>query len=151
MIKMKGNFHIRKLVEKDREEYRKLMRYAFETGKNNYEDLKWPSDKIPMDRYYGAFDEETLVAGAMIIPFEIRMRSQDFKMYGVAGVASKPEYRNHGIIREIMIKMFKEMYENKIPISVLYPFKLSFYEILGYKLVDEHFTYEFSISDIVHF
>jgi len=141
---------IRKLTEKDREAFRKLMRYAFETAKNNYEDLKWPSDKIPMDLHYGAFEVETLVAGAGIIPFDIRMRSQDFKMYGVGGVASKPEYRNRGIIREIMIKMFKDMQDNHIPLSVLYPFKHSFYEMLGYKLVDEHFTYEFKISDILY-
>ena len=141
---------IRKLTEKDREAYRKLMRYAFETAKNNYEELKWPSDKIPIDWHYGAFDEKTLVAGAGIIPFDIRMRSQDFKMYGVGGVASKPEYRNRGIIREIMIKIFKDMQDDNIPLSVLYPFKLSFYEMLGYKLVDEHFTYEFKISDILY-
>ena len=146
---MKGIFKIRKLAEKDREAYRKLMRYAFETAKNNYEDLKWPSDKIPIDWHYGAFDEEQLVAGTGIIPFEIRMRSQDFKMYGVGGVASKPEYRNRGIIREIMIEMFKDMHENNIPLSVLYPFKLFFYERLGYKLVDDHFAYEFKISDII--
>ena len=78
---MKGNFKIRKLTEKDREVYRKLMRYAFETVKNNYEDLKWPSDKIPIDWHYGAFDEETLVAGAGITPFDIRMSSQDFNCY----------------------------------------------------------------------
>ena len=147
---MKGKFEIRKLTEKDREVYRKLMRYAFETAKNNYDDLKWPSEKIPIEWHYGALDEDQLVAGAGIIPFEIRMRSQDFKMYGVGGVASKPEYRNRGIIRDIMIKMFKDMFDNNIPTSVLYPFKLSFYEMLGYKLVDDHFAYEFKISDILY-
>jgi len=147
---MQGNFKIRKLTEKDREVYRKLMRYAFEPAKNNYEDLKWPSDKIPIDWHYGAFDDEQLVAGAGIIPFEIRMRSQDFKMHGVGGVASKPEYRNRGIVREIMVRMFKDMYDNKIPISVLYPFKHSFYETLGYKVVDEIFYYQFKISDIIY-
>ena len=150
VIKLKGNFEIRKLTEKDRIPYKKLMRYAFETVKNNYEDLKWPSEKIPIDWHYGAFDEEQLVAGAGIIPFEIRMRSQEFKMYGVGGVASKPEYRNCGIIREIMVKMFKDMKDSNISLSVLYPFKHSFYEMLGYKLVDEHLAYEFRISDIIY-
>ncbi len=147
---MKGNFQIRKLTEKDREAYRKLMRYAFETSKNNYEEIRYPSDKIPMDWFYAAFDDDLMGAGAGIIPFEIRMRSQEFKMYGVGGVASKPEYRNRGIVREIMIRMFKDMYDNKIPISVLYPFKHSFYETLGYKVVDEIFYYQFKISDIIY-
>ncbi len=147
---MKGNFEIRKLIEQDREVYKKLMRYAFETTMNSYEDLRWPSEKIPIDWHYGAFDKEQLVAGVGIIPFEIRMRSQEFNMYGVGGVASKPEYRNLGIIRELMVKIFKDLYENNIPLSVLYPFKHLFYEMLGYKLVDEHFSYEFNISDIIY-
>ncbi|MHA2038911.1 MAG: GNAT family N-acetyltransferase [Promethearchaeota archaeon] len=145
---MKGNFKIRKLNENDRETRIKLMRYAFQTSKNTYDDLVL--DKEPMDWYYGAFDKDVMVATAGIIPFDIRMRSRDFKMHGVGGVASKPEYRNRGVVREIMIGMFKDMYESKIPISVLYPFKLSFYEMLGYKLVDEHYSYEFKISDIIY-
>ena len=40
------------------------------------------------------------------------MRSQDFKMHGIGRVATKPDYHNRGIVREIMIKMFREMYEN---------------------------------------
>jgi len=143
---MKGNFKIRKLTENDRETRIKLMRYAFQTSKNTYDNLV--VDKSPMEWYFGAFDKEAMIATAGIIPFDIRMRSRDFKMRGVGGVASKPEFRNKGIVREIMIKMFKDMHENNIPLSVLYPFKLSFYEMLGYKLVDEHFAYEFKISDI---
>ncbi|MHA2008366.1 MAG: GNAT family N-acetyltransferase [Promethearchaeota archaeon] len=144
---MKENFNIRKLTEKDREARIKLMRYAFETSRNTYDNLVM--DKSPIDWYYGAFENEKLIATAGIIPFDIRMRSRDFKMHGVAGVASKPEYRNRGIVREIMIRMFKDMYDNDVPLSVLYPFKHSFYESLGYKVVDDHFAYEFKISDII--
>ncbi|MFX0082869.1 MAG: enhanced intracellular survival protein Eis [Candidatus Hodarchaeota archaeon] len=140
---------IRKLTEKDREANRKLMRYAFETSKNTYENLESPI-QLPMNWSYGAFDEEKLVATASYIPFQIRMRSNDFRMSGVAGVATKPEYRNRGIIRDIMVKMFKDMHDNKVPISVLYPFKISFYEMLGYKVVDECIDYHFKISDILY-
>jgi predicted acetyltransferase len=125
------------------------MRYAFETSKNSYENLESPV-RLPMNWSYGAFDEKRLVASTSYIPFQIRMRSKDFRMSGVAGVATKPEYRNRGVIRDIMIKMFKDMYDNKVPISVLYPFKISFYEMLGYKLVDECVDYHFKISDILY-
>jgi len=148
-MNMKGNFQIRKLTEKDRVSYKKLTRYAFETFKNSYDNLEYPSDKIPIDWYYGAFDKGILAAGVGYIPYDIRLRSQDFKMYGIAGVATKPEYRNRGIIREIMIKMFQDMYENHVPTSVLFPFKHLFYENLGYKLVDEFVYYHFKISDII--
>jgi len=120
---------IRKLTEEDRETRIKLMIYAFQTSRNTYDKLEL--DKDPMDWYYGAFEKDTMIASVGAIPFNIRMRSQDFKMDGVMGVATKPEYRNRGIVREIMVKMFKNMYDNKIPISVLYPFKFSFYEMLN--------------------
>ena len=147
---MKGNFKIRKLNENDRIAYKKLMRYSFEPAKNNYEDLKWPAEKMPMDWFYGAFTEETLVAGVGFFIFDIRMRSQDFNVYGITMVGSKPEFRNRGVVRELMIKVFKDMNENNIPISVLYPFKHSFYERLGYKQVDENIFYEFKISNILY-
>ncbi|MFX1455419.1 MAG: enhanced intracellular survival protein Eis [Promethearchaeota archaeon] len=139
---------IRTLTENDREVCRKLMRYAFQTFENSYENLEWPQDSLPMDSYIGAFEKDLLFACVGIIPFDIRMRSRDFKMGGVMGVATKPEYRNSGIIRDIMIRCFKDMNINNIPISVLYPFKYSFYEMLGYKLVDERVFYHFKISDI---
>ncbi|MHA2122456.1 MAG: GNAT family N-acetyltransferase [Promethearchaeota archaeon] len=141
---------VRKLAEKDRGAYKKLMRYAFETAKNTYDDIKWPSEKMPMEWHFGAYDGETLAAGAGVYPMEIRMRSQNFQMSGVGGVATKPEYRNRGLVRDIMIKAFQNMNENDIPLSVLYPFKLSFYEMLGYKLVDEHYGHQFRISDIIY-
>ncbi|MFX1376968.1 MAG: enhanced intracellular survival protein Eis [Promethearchaeota archaeon] len=140
---------IRKLTENDREACRKLSRYAFQTSENSYEDLKYPFDSVPMDWYFGAFDGNLLIACAGAIPFDIKLRSQDFKMSGVMGVATKPEYRNRRIIRDIMVKMFKDMHDNNIPISVLYPFKVYFYEMLGYKLVDERIFYHFKISDII--
>lgn len=141
---------IRKLKENDREACQKLSRYAFQTSENSYDDLKYPDAKTPIDFYYGAFEEGFLFACAGAIPFDIKLRSRDFKMHGVMGIASKPEYRNRGTIREIMIRMFKNMYDSNIPVSVLYPFKFSFYEMLGYKLVDEHIFYQFRISDIIY-
>lgn len=140
---------IRKLTEKDREAYSRLMRYAFQTSKNSYENMESPI-QLPLNWSYGAFDEDILAATASYIPFQIRIRSKDFRMSGVANVATKPEYRNRGIIRDIMTKMFKGMYDNNVPISVLYPFKHSFYEMLGYKLVDEGINYHFKISDILY-
>ena len=139
---------IRKLTEEEREAYSKLVRYAFQTSKNTYENLEWPRKTRPMDQFYGAFDNNLLIAASGIIPFEIKFRSITFKMGGIDGVATKPEYRNRGIVREILKKMFHNMNENQIPISVLYPFKIDFYEKLGYKVVDEQIFYHFKISDI---
>ena len=140
---------IRKLKEEDREAYRKLSRYAFETSNNTYANLIMPGKSRPMDQFYGAFEKDLLVAASGVVPFDVKVRSSVFKMGGIDGVASKPEYRNRGIVREILVKIFQDLYENQFPISILYPFKVAFYEMLGYKLVDEAVLYQFEISDII--
>ena len=145
---MKGDFKLRKLSEEDRESFKKLTRYAFDASQNSYDNLVGPLDKIPIDLFYGAFDENLLVAGLVIDPYEIRMRSRDFKMYGISWVATKPEYRNRGLVRELIVKKFKVMHENHIPTSILFPAKPSVYKSLGYKLVDELIYYHFKILDI---
>lgn len=141
---------IRKLTEKDRLFYRKICRYAFSASENNYEKLDWPPDDMPINRFYGAFDNDVLIAGSGIIPFEIKVRSKTFKMGGVDGVATKPEFRNRGVIREIFKQIYQDLYKNKIPISVLYPFKISYYEKLGYAVVNEEILYHFEISSIIN-
>ena len=141
---------IRKLTEKDRLAYRKICRYAFSASENNYEKLDWPPDDMPINRFYGAFDNDVLIAGSGIIPFEIKVRSKTFKMGGVEGVATKPEFRNRGVIREIFKQIYQDLYKNKIPISVLYPFKISYYEKLGYTVVNEEILYQFEISSIIN-
>ncbi len=140
---------IRKLTEKDRLSYRKICRYAFSASENNYEKLDWPPDDMPINRFYGAFDNDVLIAGSGIIPFEIKVRSKTFKMGGVDGVATKPEFRNRGVIREIFKQIYQDLYKNKIPISVLYPFKISYYEKLSYAVVNEEILYHFEISSII--
>ncbi|MFX0106439.1 MAG: enhanced intracellular survival protein Eis [Candidatus Hodarchaeota archaeon] len=147
-IKIRKKMEIRKLTEENREAYGKLARYAFQTSKNTYDNLEWPIKSRPMDQFYGVFENDLLIAGCGLIPYEIKFRSITFKMGGVDGVATKPEYRNRGIVREILKKLFHDMYENQIPISVLFPFKIAFYEKLGYKNVDEKIFYQFKISDI---
>ncbi|MFW9896872.1 MAG: hypothetical protein ACFFD7_13785 [Candidatus Thorarchaeota archaeon] len=53
---------IRTLRENDREACRKLMRYAFQSFENSYENLEWPQDSLPMDWYVGAFEKDLLFA-----------------------------------------------------------------------------------------
>ena len=103
---------IRKLTEKDREFYKKLNRYCEEASENTYEEMKWPPDNRPMDTFYGAFEKDELLAGVGVIPFEIKFRGKVFSMGGVDGVGTKPEYRNQGLIRAILTKIFEELYNN---------------------------------------
>ena len=69
---------IRKLKESERNIYKKLMRYSFSAQINNYENLDWPVDYLPMNWFYGSFEKEKLIAGVGVFPYEIKFLSQKF-------------------------------------------------------------------------
>lgn len=139
---------IRKLTEKDRTAFKKLVRYAFSPTEDGYEKLEHPRDDIPIDLFYGVFDNEILMSGSLVIPYKIKLRGKTFKMGGISEVATKPEYRNLDAVKNLLKQIFQDLYKKGVPTSVLYPFKVSFYEKLGYYVADEQVFYHFKITDI---
>lgn len=141
---------IRNLKDEERIPYQKLCRYAFGSTENNYENMEYPKLDTPLKELYGAFSnkDNELIAGSHCFEFDIKMRSKKFKVGGIAGVTTRPQHRNIGAIREIFQKLYDDMKVSNIPISILYPFKISYYEKLGYSIVDENILYQFKIEDI---
>jgi len=139
---------IRQLRKKELPEYGKLMRYAFDSTQNNYENIKYPELEMPDDWFYGIFQKKQLVCGATLIDYKIKLRGSTVKMGGVAGVTTRPEFRNKGLVRKIMDQLFLSMYEQDVSVSMLYPFKFSYWEMFGYRLSDESILYQFSLENI---
>jgi predicted acetyltransferase len=139
---------IRNITKEERTNFSKICRYAFEPQKNNYDELKWPEEDVPNEWIYGAFENGSMMSTTLLLPFELKIRDKWFNMSGVAAVATKPEFRNRGTIKKIFQHVYKEMYESGVPISVIYPFKYSYYEQFGYRLADEKILYQFEIESI---
>lgn len=131
-------YEFRELTKDDMRQQQELMRYAFEPTKNNYEDIKLEE----YEKYYrpvtffGIFDGAILASTLLIIDFRQRVRGVSFPMAGIAGVATKPEYRRKGLVRKLFTETFTYCKEKNFPISSLYPFKFSYYEQFGYAWVD---------------
>ncbi len=68
-----------------------------------------------------------------LMPHRIRLRNQEYDINYVSGVATLPEYRMRGLVREMFAFAFLEMCKRNHPISLLVPFKYEFYEKFGYK------------------
>ncbi len=127
----------------------RILRYAFNSPANNYENLKFSYKDVPMELLYGAFTEQgEMMAGAITLDYSITIRGVAFQMAGIAGVATKPEFRNQGAIRKIFHFLHQDLHTRQIPIAVLYPFKFSYYEQFGYKLVDEVMKYQIDLENI---
>ena len=81
-----------------------------------------------------AFDESGKMLSAMtIIPYTILMHGKEVPMAGVAGVATKPEARCRGLVRQIYHKAYQVMLESNQIYSFLYPFSFEYYRKLGYE------------------
>jgi predicted acetyltransferase len=90
--------------------------------------LRYAAKTIPI----AAFVDGKPVATATLPAMTQNVRGLVLPMTGVGGVASLPEGRRQGYVRQLMVFGFELMRAGGSPVSSLYPFRESFYERLGY-------------------
>ncbi|MGE7090986.1 GNAT family N-acetyltransferase [Lysinibacillus sp. NPDC048646] len=89
----------------------------------------------------GAYDGDKVVGQLFILPLNMTVHGENYKMGGIGFVATYPEYRQQGIIKKLMLQALKEMRQNGQSISVLAPFSVSFYRYFGWELFFEKLHY----------
>ena len=77
-------------------------------------------------------DGGQVAAVACNLPMTQQVRGQIVPAWGVWGVATHPSARRNGNARRAVLALLEAGYEAGMPISLLYPFRESFYERLGY-------------------
>ncbi|MEH7072883.1 GNAT family N-acetyltransferase [Neobacillus drentensis] len=127
---------IRELTEEDYLESMKLSEYAFQY-KVPESDIPARLDRLRNHKVLGIWDEDTLAAKLHIYPLSIFMRDAEWKMGGIAGVATYPEYRRNGYVNTLMIDSLKRMRNNEQIVSLLHPFDISFYRKYGWEILTE--------------
>jgi len=86
------------------------------------------------DNTYGVIAKDgELIAGMEVIPYTMSFDGKKAPMYGIAGVASLPENRRKGYIRNLFVKVFEDVYEKGGVFSHLYPFSYDYYRKFGYE------------------
>lgn len=79
-------------------------------------------------------DDESEIYGCMgVTAYPTRFDGHTVLMGGVGGVATLPQHRRHGAIRECMKAAFADMYEQGYVLSALYPFSFYYYRKFGYE------------------
>ncbi|MEC1417866.1 GNAT family N-acetyltransferase [Bacillus haynesii] len=110
-----------------------LSEYAFQR-KLSAAELEKAKMKYQNHEVIGIKEGEKLLSKLNIIPFEAGIENLDMKMGGIAGVATWPEERRKGTVRELITASLRSMRTNQQPISFLHPFKISFYRKFGWEL-----------------
>jgi len=128
---------IRKIDKNDRLEILKGDLYAYS---------RWTNQDLPRSHLTAINPEEVLVAeidgkiaaALQCFSFEQSVRGSLKTMGGIGGVWTYPEYRNRGCVKALIKSAFLEMRMQGICVSMLTPFKESFYETLGYAIANAH-------------
>lgn len=81
-------------------------------------------------------DEGEAVAALTIFERLMSLNGGDLAAGLVAAVGVPPEQRRRGYAQELMTGLLDELYQQRLPISLLYPFSTAFYRRLGYGLAN---------------
>lgn len=126
---------IRKIDKNERLEILKGDLYAYS---------RWTNQDLPRSHLTAINPDEVLVAeidgkiaaALQCFNFQQSVRGSLKAMGGIGGVWTYPEYRNQGCVKALMKSAFLEMRMQGISVSMLTPFKESFYESLGYAIAN---------------
>ncbi len=122
---------IRRCSSSDKEQILKVVSYAYSIPEASHERFLERLEIIADEFFIHLLDEEA-TAASRLIPFQQNIRGVMKKMGGIGMVASVPEYRREGFVRDLMLHTLNEIKKEGYAVSTLYPFKDTFYSALSY-------------------
>jgi len=81
-----------------------------------------------------------IVASLVLYPLTAWVRGQRLALAGVGSVAVSPEHRRRGVGEALMRSVLRELRQTGRALSVLYPFRGSYYRKLGYGVIERVHT-----------
>jgi hypothetical protein len=130
-----------------------LQAYAFEASPAPLEEAEKYRDYLPFQEdnlTLVAEEGGTSLAAVSAVPMRQNVRGVLHPMAGVAGVAVHPLARRRGHVRTLLTRLLGDMRDGGHPVSVLYPFRASFYERFGYVGLPKRRHVTFAPADLGH-
>ena len=138
---------IKELNEKDYLESMKLSMYAFQY-KIPEESIASRIEMLKRHKVIGVWDNNNLAAKLHIIPYQISINGEEWKMGGVAGVATYPEFRRNGYVKRLIIEALERMHKEEQIVSLLHPFDIGFYRKFGWEIFTENKKIQIEKKDL---
>ncbi|MBT2694721.1 GNAT family N-acetyltransferase [Bacillus sp. ISL-55] len=114
-----------------------LSMYAFQY-KVPDSDIPKRLETLKKHRLLGIFEGEELASKLHILSLKVKLGQQDWKMGGIAGVATYPEHRRKGHVNALMKKALEDMNEKEDIVSFLHPFQIDFYRRFGWEVISDN-------------
>ncbi len=102
--------------------------------------------KAPISQVFSQYDGERLASMAFYTPYNISFFGKEQVLHYIVGVATDPEYRRQGRMRELMLEGMTEAYEAGRIMTYLSPMKEEYYRSFGFADL-----YHRSISEVRDF
>ncbi len=144
------SIEIRHLADDEREQEIELRKYGFGDAPDDEVEA---ADLKRMDpaEIIGAFENGKLLAAAQAYRFQQMVRGVPKSCGGVAGVAAFPETRRAGLVAKVINASIAELAEEGVAVSMLHPFKVSFYRRFGYVTTDDTMVAIYPPSAFAHY
>ncbi|GIO69533.1 GNAT family N-acetyltransferase [Paenibacillus cookii] len=98
---------------------------------------------------WGMFDEEGRLSAKLgLLNADIFVNGKKMPMSGVAGVATWPEYRRQGLVKQLLTHSLQVMNESGKLISMLHPFSFAFYRKFGWEMFSDFKKYVISTEKL---
>lgn len=145
------NLTIRPVEEKDVAQFNELLSYVFQVTKSDIEEsgfenkremIKSKKPILELSKVFGWFNKEQLVSQIAIYPCEVNIHGTLYKMGGVTGVGTYPEYAGHGLMNELIRVALENMRESQQWISYLYPYSIPYYRRKGWEIMSDKLTFK---------
>ncbi|TFJ72193.1 GNAT family N-acetyltransferase [Carnobacterium maltaromaticum] len=138
------------------EQFNELLRYVFQVTNQDLQEVGYEDDdlvkaKRPVLRkadVIGWFDDEKLISQLAIYPCEVNIRGKIFKMGGLTGVGTYPEYANLGLMHHLMKESLEMMRKNGQWISYLFPYSIPYYRRKGWEIISDKMTFTFKDTQL---
>ena len=133
-------FEIREPTEVDRQRIALVASLSFNSHVND--------DDVVLSGSLCAFDRGRAVAVARSIPFGQWFGGARLACAGIAGVAVLPEYRGHGVARDLMYQLLIRERARGVVVSSLHPSNAALYRQLGYEYAGLRPIFHVSVEEL---
>lgn len=139
---------IRRLRAEEYGERMELSQFAFQFRLSERELEEKRSTWRP-EEDWGYFDEQgRLLSAALVFGFETWVHGRKLPMGGVAGVATWPDARRQGCVRQLLAAALEGMRQDGQTVSMLHPFSFAFYRKYGWEMTVERKRYTFATGQL---
>ncbi len=129
----------RPVPEADRDEFRRLLTYAFRPTERYDPDEhdEVPEPAQPGDPR-GVYEGDELLCTGRHHWFTLDVRGEPHAVGGVSAVSTPPQNRRRGLVRQLLAESLSEYREREHWFSALWPFEFAFYRKYGWAMTSKY-------------